>query len=341
MNHAPLSALRSLSLLLLTANLSAQAYPQITAFVDGWGLFGADGARAVVSQFPQQSRMGLPVGTDVSGGFDLQAALNGSTARARFALGVEPLRVEARAEVANISAASCSAESPVRLVLSSSQSMNLVLRISATMQGVNSSNQSGFNTFLATSPFSSPLAWITPSNPQSQLVPIVLTAGVPLTLHFGSACLFNSGSGGAGATIGVLELSSVAASYDDHFAPGCPGSAGQPTLARAGGNPILGTSFDLSVTAIPSGAVAIGLLGFLNQPIDLGPLGAPGCTVATDIASLTTIPHTAGTGTWSLSIPNQSALLSLAFLQQCLVFDPPANALGLSLSNCGRGVFGQ
>ncbi|MGE3881291.1 MAG: hypothetical protein AB7I19_19685 [Planctomycetota bacterium] len=285
--------------------------------------------------------MTLPVGTNATSGFDLQGALNGSTARARFTLGTEPLRVEARTEVSNQSGASCSSESPVRLVLSSPQSINLVLRISATMQGVNPSNQSGFNTYLATSPFGSALAWITPTSPQSQLVPIALTGGVPFTLYFGSTCLFNSSSPGAGVTIGVLELSSVTASYDDQFAPGCPGSAGQPTLAMASGNPILGTSFDVSVGGIPSGAIAVGLLGFLNQPIDLGPLGAPGCVVATDIASLTTIPHAAGSGTWSLSIPNQAALLSLAFLQQCLVLDPPANALGLTLSNCGRGVFGQ
>jgi hypothetical protein len=138
----------------------------------------------------------------------------------------------------------------------------------------------------------------------------------------------------------VVELDSAQASYEPNYRPGCPGSAGQVTLAPAGGPPIIASTFDLAVVNLPAGATTVGLLGFLNTPTDLGALGAPGCIVATDVASLTLLPNVSGSGTWSLAIPNLSALASLGFLQQVLVLDPTANVLGVSLSPCGRGVFG-
>jgi hypothetical protein len=197
--------------------------------------------------------------------------------------------------------------------------MNLVLRVSGTLRGVAGVNPGNFDVWLSNGPFVGPLAIITPTSPASQLVLITLTAGTPLTLYFGSLCSFSSTIFGSGETIGTLELASASATYDANFAPGCVGSAGQPTLATAGGDPLLGTTFDLLATGIPSGAVAVGLLGFQNVPIGLGSLGAPGCRVVTDIAPLTMIPHAAGSGTWSLAIPNQASLLSLVFLQQCVI----------------------
>jgi hypothetical protein len=91
MNSAPLSLVlsrslpralsRTLFLLILTAAAKAQAYAQVSAFVDGWAIWGTSGARATVTQRPQQIGMTLLIGTNATSGFDLTAASSGSTAR--------------------------------------------------------------------------------------------------------------------------------------------------------------------------------------------------------------------------------------------------------------------
>ena len=55
--------------------------------------------------------------------------------------------------------------------------------------------------------------------------------------------------------------------------------------------------------------------------------------------SATTDPS--GAATFSLPLPNQSALIATLLHTQCLVVDPAANPLGLSVSNAIRVIVGN
>jgi hypothetical protein len=45
-----------------------------------------------------------------------------------------------------------------------------------------------------------------------------------------------------------------------------------------------------------------------------------------------------GTGTLPLPIPNQLALVGVKLMAQWWILDPPANALGLTVSDGGEGI---
>jgi hypothetical protein len=78
----------------------------------------------------------------------------------------------------------------------------------------------------------------------------------------------------------------------------------------------------------------------LPLPIDLGPLGMPGCAlhVAPDI----TIPvfNVNGSADVTINLPNEPRMIGMRFYDQALTLDPTANALGAVLSNACEGRFG-
>lgn len=330
---------------LVTGNCLAQSYPQLSATVREYQLYGFLGAQARITQFPSTQGPLLPINTNASNGFDLNFALSGTTARARFSLAGAALRAEARCD-ASVSSSSLSTSSaaPVDIRLLSNHALTGVLRLTVVFSGSFASTDS------ATAWLADPSGGFQASIVASTVnvgpgtftydLPLSLSAGLAKNLRFGTTLVTQSGVTGAFSSAATVEFLSVQASYQARYASGCAGSAGQALLAPVG-NPVIGSNFDLGVSGLPAAAVAIGLLGFQNLPTDLGSLGAPGCIVHTDVATMTPIANPGGSGTWTLAIPNLSLLRGLGFLQQVLVLDPTANALGVSLSHCGRGVFGD
>jgi hypothetical protein len=129
------------------------------------------------------------------------------------------------------------------------------------------------------------------------------------------------------------------------FGPGCAGT--MPVAQNvAATQPRLGQALSVTIDNLPLN-VAFFLLGFSRTaspfgplPLDLGLLGAPGCSgrVSPDATTVIAGP---GTAMWSLGIPNTASLLCTQFYTQALVLDPTANALGAVVSDAAAGVVGQ
>ncbi|MBI5851420.1 MAG: hypothetical protein HZB39_10420 [Planctomycetes bacterium] len=151
--------------------------------------------------------------------------------------------------------------------------------------------------------------------------------------------------GGSGfADTWELELG-PSASYST-FGQGCIGSRGIPTLVPQGSpTPRVGGAFTLQVNNLPWTGPAFLFFGFSDTsyggtplPFNLGVLGAPLCSLLVSGDILYPVPNVLGVGTWSFPVPNYPGY---AFFNQAFAFDPVANALGLTVSNAGRGVIGS
>lgn len=64
-------------------------------------------------------------------------------------------------------------------------------------------------------------------------------------------------------------------------------------------------------------------------PIDLAPLGAPGCALMTAIDEY----EVRNGAPWPINVPANLALLGSGFVLQAFVMDAAANALGATTSN--------
>ena len=79
----------------------------------------------------------------------------------------------------------------------------------------------------------------------------------------------------------------------------------------------------------------------LGLPIDLGPMGGPGCALSVPpLLLVPTLIDTAGQGLVPLTLPNDPSLTGETFSQQFLVLDPAANPLGLSMTAAVSGWIG-
>jgi uncharacterized membrane protein len=126
---------------------------------------------------------------------------------------------------------------------------------------------------------------------------------------------------------------------------GCPGTAGASTIAAITA-PRIGATLHVRIGAIaaPFGVLAAGTsaaawLG-VPLPIDLAPLGAPGCLLRTSTEVLATFPASGGSGTWSVTFPSDPAAIGFVFHCQALVPDPAANAFGAVLSDAATITVG-
>jgi hypothetical protein len=114
------------------------------------------------------------------------------------------------------------------------------------------------------------------------------------------------------------------------------------------GVPVIGETFLLQLHGARAAAPAALWLGFSDMlwlgvplPLDLHAFGAPGCPVLISWDSPRSMTTSAsGTAQVSLSIPADHGLLGVRVMTQALVVDPPANALGVTVSNAGRIVIG-
>src|SRR5204863_9766642 len=74
-----------------------------------------------------------------------------------------------------------------------------------------------------------------------------------------------------------------------------------------------------------------------SLPLSLGFLGAPGCTALASGESLFLLTNVLGSAVWQFAVPNAPGA---TFYNQAFAFDPPANALGPTVSNAGQATVG-
>lgn len=131
------------------------------------------------------------------------------------------------------------------------------------------------------------------------------------------------------------------------FGAGCPGAGGTPELhASQGSVPRLGSMLQLTLQNLPASApAAMGALGLSSStwggvplPADLGTLGMPGCTQFVSVDVATFLPAGAGTASWSIPVPAQSALVGTTVFLQALVLDATANAFGAVVTNAASAT---
>ncbi len=121
--------------------------------------------------------------------------------------------------------------------------------------------------------------------------------------------------------------------------PGCPGSAGTPTLrVGVGERPWLGDTFTIFVANVPANPLASLGFGASQVPgIPLGFLGMGSC-VAHSIPAVF-VPMSS-TGSLTLTVPIDPSLVLSHFYNQAFVFDPPANPRGLTASDLAEATIG-
>ncbi|MCA3010395.1 MAG: hypothetical protein INH34_18630 [Phycisphaerales bacterium] len=142
---------------------------------------------------------------------------------------------------------------------------------------------------------------------------------------------------GANANPGSTDLSALSALN-------LGGSDVLPLTLAASSRPKTGTNWDLSVSNVPAaGVIGIDVFGVTDPGInDLFFLGAPGCGLRASL-DVTNAWFVAGaTHTYSLSIPNNLALLNFNLFTTSAVLPVPApNALGVITANGVNGKVGD
>lgn len=132
------------------------------------------------------------------------------------------------------------------------------------------------------------------------------------------------------------------------FGSGCAGTNGTPSIAAPLGMfPRIGFPFRADVTNLPPGRFTTLLVGAsksqwgsLPLPLDLTPVGMPGCTAYCSDEWAFPLVNLNGTASWNVTVPNLAGLAGLRFYNQVYVSDPPTNQLGLISSNAAEGLIG-
>jgi len=140
---------------------------------------------------------------------------------------------------------------------------------------------------------------------------------------------------------GVVQRFRALAGSFSTFGVGCSGSNGVPSHVGAG-SPTLGSSISHDLTLGPASGFGFLVLGLSDTslfgtqlPIDLGSLGAPGCSAYCShdavIGPIALSPS--GAASQPMSVPTPCQLVGLRLYSQYMLLDPPANPLGLTASN--------
>lgn len=115
---------------------------------------------------------------------------------------------------------------------------------------------------------------------------------------------------------------------------GCP--AVTPTTLAASARPVLGTTIQLTTTNVAAGTV-IGAqlygLVMLTPPLDLTPLGMPGCTQYQSVDASVFVPGSAPSFQQPFTLPSNPAFSGVVIRTQSGTLTPGANATGVLLSN--------
>ena len=122
---------------------------------------------------------------------------------------------------------------------------------------------------------------------------------------------------------------------------GCAGRAGVPRIGGVG-SPVLGSTFQVTLAGAPSGAASVFMIGLGPQSVRLDTLGAPGCVIEL-LPFATESRRTGSTGATSFPffLPNDPSIVGARVLGQWAVVDPPANALGITVSPGGVLTIGD
>jgi hypothetical protein len=129
---------------------------------------------------------------------------------------------------------------------------------------------------------------------------------------------------------------------------GCVSSGGTPFIElEAGQLPWTGETFALRANNLPAAGPTVVFIGLSNTtwgaiplPASLNTLGAPGCSVLASGDVVLPVINQGGTATWSAVIPAVPALAGITLYNQFLALDPPANRLGLVVSDASAGTIG-
>ncbi len=132
------------------------------------------------------------------------------------------------------------------------------------------------------------------------------------------------------------------------FAGGCGGRVLDVATTDAGPaaplrleRPVIGTTLSLIGANLGANAFTFHVVGFSPTFVDLGMLGAPGCTLEVNYVDTPLyLADAAGRVVYPLALPEASNLLGLTVESQAAVFDL-SNALGVTLSNRVAAVVGN
>ena len=130
----------------------------------------------------------------------------------------------------------------------------------------------------------------------------------------------------------------------DRFGNGCQGSNSKTPALIATGSAKFGGSIALSMKdALPNAPVfmVVGLQSHAN-PIDMTPMGAPGCFIYETIDMLLpVVANSAGSYSIKFNVPKKAPITCPTTYIQMFPKDARANAMGLSSSNYVRIVLGN
>lgn len=132
------------------------------------------------------------------------------------------------------------------------------------------------------------------------------------------------------------------------FAGGCGGRALGVASTDAGPSapvrlerPVIGTTWSLLGSNLGANGFTFHVIGFSATSIDLGMLGAPGCTLEVNyVDTPLQLADAAGRAVYALVLPESASLLGLTLESQAAVFDL-SNALGVTLSNRVSAAIGH
>lgn len=126
------------------------------------------------------------------------------------------------------------------------------------------------------------------------------------------------------------------------FGAGCQNAAGAPVL-QARNLPVIGRTLELQVGNVGAGALAFGVLGTSTTswagqplPLDLAPLGAPGCRLYLAPADTRTLTVAGGAADWLQPIPLALPLIGVTVFAQAGTL----LAANLATSNAAQLVIG-
>ncbi len=163
----------------------------------------------------------------------------------------------------------------------------------------------------------------------------ILWADGSVTLSYGSSTavtllqVLTGWSPGYGAT----AVEAIQLSTDVPFATAAPSNPIALDVAP-GSVPALGQTVALEASNLSSAVTAGALfLGVAQQQLDLGVIGADGCTLLTSVEASMPFGITGSIATVNLDIPADPALIGDTYYTQVAVIEPGANALGVTTSN--------
>jgi hypothetical protein len=128
------------------------------------------------------------------------------------------------------------------------------------------------------------------------------------------------------------------------FGQNCTGSGSSTPLLGVGGMPTPGATATIWLSDAPPNALAVCAYGFDTQPpfpLNLTPLGAPGCRQYFGLALYdVVVANNQGIGQRTILVPSASSTIGAIVYAQYFVLDPPANPLGITTSNYARLLVG-